>query len=323
MSSGPAISVLFSAYNDEKFIHEGLEAILAQTFGDFELLVLDDCSTDRTGEIAQSYADPRIVYVRHEKNMGLPLSLNRGFQLARGQYFARMDADDICVPDRFARQYALMEENREITVCGGWMDLFGASDRRVEYPADHARLKSRILFTTPFSHPFVMFRGAFVRDNGVRYSSRMRYAEDYELWLRLAHDAPGCCFANIQDVLGFYRIHGKNISLTHAEWQRSVAVAASWTYTKRLAGEGFADGERLHAKLCGESKAESLEELARNRAWLLHLKARNEEKGIYDPESFDQVLGGKYLDLCKNSLHLGGGVLDELRKYPGMERNAL
>jgi hypothetical protein len=151
----------------------------------------------------------------------------------------------------------------------------------------------------------------------------MRYAEDYELWLRMVHDYADCRFASLQTVLGIYRIHGRNISITHAEWQRSVAVSVSWTYTKRLSGEAFPEGKRIHAKLCGEYSAETPEELARIKGWLLHLRRCNQEKKIYEEQSFNSILQDKFLAVCRLSLHLGDIVMDELHSFPGMEKSAL
>src|SRR5690606_13489679 len=112
------ISVVLPAYNAELYIKEAIDSVLAQTFTNFELIILNDGSTDKTEEIILSYQDSRIVYVKNEHNLGLIGTLNKGMALAKGKYIARMDADDICFPERFEKQVAFLEKNKEYIICG-------------------------------------------------------------------------------------------------------------------------------------------------------------------------------------------------------------
>ena len=127
----PKISVVMPAYNAENYIREAIDSILAQTFRDFEFLIIDDGSTDHTVEIIRSYSDSRIRLYQNERNMGVAATLNRGLDLARGEYIARMDADDISLPERFAKQAAYMDAHPDVAVCGSNIILFseGAPER--------------------------------------------------------------------------------------------------------------------------------------------------------------------------------------------------
>ena len=119
----PKVTVLMSVYNGEKHLREAIDSILNQTFGDFEFLIINDGSTDRTADILQSYQDSRIKIIHNEKNIGLTKSLNKGLKLAKGEYLARMDADDISYPNRLEVQYEYMEKNPNVGIVGSWNDV--------------------------------------------------------------------------------------------------------------------------------------------------------------------------------------------------------
>ena len=123
----PKVSVVMPAYNAEAYIGAAMESILSQSFGDFEFLILNDCSTDGTEAIIQSYDDPRIVYIKNEKNMGVAATLNKGLAAAQGEYIARMDADDFSLPQRFEKQVAYLDAHPEVVVLGTQVQFF--SDR--------------------------------------------------------------------------------------------------------------------------------------------------------------------------------------------------
>src|SRR5258707_849690 len=123
----PRVSVVMSVYNGEKYLGEAVDSILAQTFTDFEFIIIDDGSEDRSPELIEAYVDSRISFLRNEKNVGLTRSLNKGLQVASGEYIARMDCDDVSLPDRFAKQVAFMDANSGVGACGTWaLDIDGA-----------------------------------------------------------------------------------------------------------------------------------------------------------------------------------------------------
>jgi glycosyltransferase involved in cell wall biosynthesis len=216
----PLISVVLPVFNGERHIAQALNSILDQTFQDFELIVINDGSTDSTLEILQNFArkDKRIRIVSRE-NKGLVASLNEGIDLAGGTWLARMDADDVAYPKRFEWQLACLEQTAA-DICGGGVSRFGSSDRRVFKPrADDEAIKMQMLFSCPFAHPTVMMRTVMARQ--LQYDPAWGKAEDYDLWERAAR--AGWKMANVPDVLLAYRVHGNQTSAVSSIRQRELA----------------------------------------------------------------------------------------------------
>jgi glycosyltransferase involved in cell wall biosynthesis len=212
--SAPRVSVVLPVYNGAEYLEESLESVLRQTFRDFEVLVIDDASTDDSAGIAKGFRDPRICVIRHAKNMRLPETLNHGLELARGEFIARMDADDICAPRRFELQVHLLDLHPEIGICGGWIRLFGgAANLTRKYPVSSDAVEAFRHFNCPFGHPTVMLRRGLLEANGLRYDPGAAAVEDFELWTRLLKFTRG---ANLPEVLLEYRLH--EASVTTRDW---------------------------------------------------------------------------------------------------------
>ena len=160
----PMISVIMPVYNGEKYLCEAIDSILNQTYTDFEFIILNDGSTDKTEEIILSYDDPRIVYVKNETNLQIVKTLNKGIALAKGKYIARMDADDISLPERFEKQLKFMEQYPSIDVCGTWMRIIDKPKQVWTYPEKHEEIKAQLLFNTPLSHPTLIIKKSFFND---------------------------------------------------------------------------------------------------------------------------------------------------------------
>ena len=181
-----------SVYNGERFLAEAIDSVLAQTFTDFELLILDDGSSDSTPEIVAAYAvrDARIRPIVRE-NQGLIASLNQLLDESRAPLVARMDADDVCLPERFARQVAFLGSHPDYGVVGCWctdINEQGVEHRLdgPEHPLTHEQFMRAIAANEPLlCHPAVMMRRDIVREVG-GYHAAFRHCEDYDLWLRLA-----------------------------------------------------------------------------------------------------------------------------------------
>lgn len=222
----PKISVIMPAYNAEKYIAEAIDSILGQTFEDFEFIILNDCSKDRTEEIILSYNDPRIVYVKNEENMGVARTLNRGLDLAKGEYIARMDADDISLPERFAKQVAFLEKNSDIAVLSTNLNCF--NEDGILSPgwvvSDPEQMKIDMLFSCGLAHPSVMMRANVIQNLG-GYNPDFNGLEDYELWCRVLEHYN---ITTLPDILLQYRIHGnqvtKNPSPRHQELQQQLKI---------------------------------------------------------------------------------------------------
>lgn len=210
----PKISVLLPVYNSELYIREAVDSILNQTFSDFEFIIIDDASTDKSVEIIQSYSDPRIQLIVKPKNSGYTDSLNYGLTIAKGEFIARMDSDDISLPTRFEKQLAFLEKNSNVAVCSSWITIFGntAEPYVFEAPENPLDIKLTFLSYDCVAHPAVMLRKSCL--NNMNYQKEYVPAEDYKLWseMILNHD-----FYIIQESLLHYRQHEQNISKTKAD----------------------------------------------------------------------------------------------------------
>lgn len=207
----PKVSVIMPAYNAEKYIGEAIESILAQTCRDFELIIVNDGSTDRTEEIILSYCDPRIVYLKNETNFKISDTLNRGIDIAQGEYIARMDSDDIALPERFERQVAYMDQNPKCVVCGTAAILFGEGmEEQTVVPSNDPRyVKGQMIFHCPIIHPSVIIRKSTLQQNQIHYNSEYNGTEDFELWWRLARYGE---VTSLREKLIRYRIHPNQIT---------------------------------------------------------------------------------------------------------------
>ncbi len=186
-SSIPRVSVIMPVYNGEQFLREAVDSILGQTFTDFEFIIIDDGSTDGTRAILESYSDPRIVLV-HQENQGLVRSLNRGLRMARGEYIARQDADDVSLPERLEKQVAYLDTHPMTGVLGTGIMVTNSSGVPVMTfinPGDNSSLQSLLFTTCCFAHGEVMLRQAVVESVGY-YDESYAINEDYEYWLRAA-----------------------------------------------------------------------------------------------------------------------------------------
>lgn len=199
------ISVVLPAYNCEKYISKAVESILCQTYEDFELIIIDDGSTDNTLSILNRFAnlDARIKLVSRA-NKGLVNTLNEGISLSRGKWIARMDGDDISLPHRFEAQL-LWLHSHNADICGSWVRLFGPGvNRIIRYPDSNQANLMQLLFGTCFAHPSVLMRADLVKKLSYD-NTRDCAAEDYDLWVRGA--MAGWRMTNVQEVLLLYRQH--------------------------------------------------------------------------------------------------------------------
>lgn len=216
----PAISVIMSVYNSEKYLVEAIDSIINQTFTDFEFIIINDASTDGSLRLIKMYTDPRIVLVENELNLGLTKSLNQGLRIAKGKYIARMDADDISLPKRLETQFRFMEQNPDIGLCGSWIECFGKEKKTFvwKFPQKHNEITACLFFIVVFAHPTMIIR------NGIQeliYNEEFQVAQDYELWHRLLKIMKG---ANLPDVLLRYRLVDTSTGALQSEKQRDNVV---------------------------------------------------------------------------------------------------
>jgi glycosyltransferase involved in cell wall biosynthesis len=213
-SSSPLVTVILPVHNAAAFVKPAIESILQQTFSNFELLIINDGSTDHSAEIIASIHDQRMVCIHNERNIGLIASLNKGIQLAKGKYIARMDADDISLPERLKKQVEKMENDPGISVLASFVDFINAdgeitgnwnTDREA---VSENEIRLLMMKTNCIAHPSVMMRAEIARN--YLYSPKQKGAEDWDLWMRILAD--GNRIAKLAEVLLHYRIHPASIT---------------------------------------------------------------------------------------------------------------
>lgn len=252
MSQKPAISAVMPVCNGEAYVREAVESILAQTFTDFELIIINDGSTDGSGAILQELAvrDQRIVLVERA-NGGLVSALNEGIERAQAELIARMDADDVAMPERFALQLARLDAEPQLGLLGSFiriMDKTGRIIRHGDYPVSPAETARFLEHGCPVAHPTVMMRREAVLKAG-GYRKLFSHCEDYDLWLRISELGYG--IANLPQPLLNYRMHGANVSAVHREAQELGSIVARLAHRARVAGlaDPTAGAEQLHSGL--------------------------------------------------------------------------
>ncbi len=237
VTSSPAISVLMPVHNAGRFLAPALDSVVAQTFSDFELIAIDDGSSDGSGTVLAEFAarDPRIR-VFSQENQGIVATLNRALALARAPLIARMDADDVARLDRFARQAAHLREHPEVAVLSGAMDVIddgGTCLRTDVFPTSPSVIEQELLQRCCVCHPAVMGRTEVLRSVGA-YRKNAQYAEDYDLWLRISEVGQ---IANLPDVLVSYRVHTGRISAQRIVAQELAKLAALCAAMARRGGK--------------------------------------------------------------------------------------
>lgn len=218
-------------YNGEKYLKEAVNSILTQTMTNFEFIIIDDGSTDGSLRVLQNFQkqDPRIHLITRE-NKGFSNSVNEIVDLARGQWLARMDQDDIALPQRFERQLQWIKET-DADICGSWVQLFGSKDKRIlKHAQSNAAIKQELLFGTAFAHPSVIMRTKTIRT--LRYDPAWDKAEDYELWARAS--LAGYNLTNIPEVLLMYRQHDSQISSATSVLQQQLTQKVRKIYWSKL-----------------------------------------------------------------------------------------
>lgn len=231
MNDDIKISLIMSVYNGEEYLSEAIDSVLGQSFTDFELIIINDCSTDSTSDILAHYTalDSRVKVHTNEVNLRLPSSLNKALSIAQGKYIARMDADDICLPDRLEKQYTFMETHRDIalsscrfmTLKNGVISSGGCGGR-----TDHESIKALLLVTNPILHPGIIAKADIIRALG--YDKNFTCTEDMELWSRFVMAQHK--LEILPEYLMIYRLHDKQITETTKERQRGEIIAIQKRY---------------------------------------------------------------------------------------------
>ncbi len=310
--SMPRVTVLMPVYNAVKFLRDAVDSILKQSFSDFEFLIIDDGSTDGSQSIIHSYDDSRIRLVQNEENLGVAATLNRGLDLAHGEYIARMDADDISMPHRLEKQIHFMEKNPEVGVSGTWIRLFGDQPRVVDRcPVGASVVKAYLLFDNPMFHPSVILRRALIEKHGLRYDPLFKRTEDFELWSRASE-----FFAmdNLPEVLLCFRVHGSSVTSTTQDVMTQQTEKILVRSLERVGIEPTSEELKFHHVVGRGRRLTSRQEMDRAESWLLKLQIKNREVSLYDEKALSKAIGMIWFRLCSNSTPMGTWIWKKCRK---------
>jgi hypothetical protein len=273
----PRVSVVMAVHDGERYVGDAVDSVLTQSFRDLELIVVDDGSADRTVEIVRERADPRVRVISNARNLGLAPSLNVGIAAARGEFVARLDADDVALPARLAHQVAFMDANPDVALLGSWYQEMTA-DRTlgapVRVPARHWDLRWHLCLYSPFAHSAVTWRRELVEREVGRYDERLRFSEDYDLWRRISERLR---VANLPEILLHLRTHPRQMTATYGDLSRT-GLRMQAERAARLLGWPADDGDRnelrvqrLYRMLIGAPLDRSQPELLEDVAEVLRL----------------------------------------------------
>ncbi len=278
-----------SVYNAEKYLRDAIESILNQTFIDFEFLIINDCSTDNSKNIILSYKDIRIKYIENEKNIGLTKSLNKGIDLAKGEFIARMDADDISMPQRFERQINFFTQNPEFALCGTSLIVMNEQNEQIStWNYENNNLKERLFFGNYFAHSSIMAKTIVFKE--FMYNENLYAAQDYFLWSQIALKYQ---VTNLSELLIKYRVHNESISVSKFNMQED---SVKQTFAFHL--------QQIGLKKLTEPQKEFHYQILRNKTemdyqnrqsinilkWIDFLWKQNKKYQIYDNNFFYKKL---------------------------------
>ncbi len=314
----PAISIVMPVFNGATHLKATLDSLLAQTFKAFELIIIDDGSTDATAAIIHKIRDERVRYLQNPHNMGISYSANRGIEESRGKYMARADADDIHLPRRLEMQWKFMEAHSHVHVCGSFLAFLGNHLPVATLPEHHDEIKAGLPFYTTMAQPTSFFRLAFLHQHAIRYDCNYIASGDYDLWFRMTHNHEAI-FANIQTPLVEYRTHAGSISIQ----KNSVQVLSAVETRKRHFLEwGIPESHidmQAHAILCTLPKNLNLTAFEQAYAWLQTLRRQNEKHTVYAPLVWRTRLTYRLLNLMANNIHIGPKVCELFFTWPDAE----
>ena len=263
-----------------EYLREAIDSILNQTFSDFEFIIIDDGSTDDSLKFIKAYNDDRIVIIENTQNLGLTTSLNIGLSLANGKYIARMDSDDVSLPERFEKQVKFMDENPDVIVCGTWFEKFGVENIVRKPVIDNFEYyRCQLLFRdTPITicHPSAMLRASMLKENSIQYDERYPKAQDYAMWALCSRYGR---IDILHEVLLRYRTHESQISVAGVSKQEKCSVEICKDQLSLLGINDFAnikDFRNCNIKTAKEAK--------RFSAFLKSIRQANLKEKQYEPK---------------------------------------
>lgn len=318
----PRVSIIMPLYNSADYLKEAINSILNQTFTDWEFIIINEYqSDDGSAEIVQEYAraDHRFVWIQNEQHLGISESMNRGIEAAQGEYLARMDADDISLPDRLKKQITYMDQHPEIAMCGVMAEIFGSNSFVWELETDTQKLATNILFYSPSIHPTVMIRKSFLDQYGIRYCAKYRASEDYDLFSQICRYGK---IANLEENLFCYRIMEHNATFKNNDIGLRIYRKVMERQFIRL-GLAFSEPEiqllSPHGSIRDLSGKAVYYAIEKAELLLQKIFVANEKKKIYDRQYLWMTLRKRFLEICDSCRWLCSGYdeqeVEKIKKH--------
>lgn len=298
----PLVTVLMPVHNGAKYLREAVDSVLNQTMADFELLIVDDASEDESPSIIASYSDPRLRYIRSDQRLKLAGALNHGLSVARGEFIARMDCDDICRSKRLEKQVAHFYQNGEMVICGTAIETFGSGAYGTKvYPCGSDNIRAYLLFDNPFAHPTIMLRKEIIKRARIQYDELSNSSEDYALW---AEVVPRYNCDNLKEPLLRYRVHSDSVTRTCSVEMDRQAMRVQRQLFSRFGLE--ADEEELFVHRYGTTHRlypqNDMMALYRLGRWYTKLQGQAMKTTHYDRKVFARHLSEFWYAACYQAM---------------------
>jgi glycosyltransferase involved in cell wall biosynthesis len=293
------ISVIMPVYNGELYIEEAINSIVNQTFTDFDLIILNDNSSDSTVAIIEKIRekDDRIILINKTKNEGPANLRNEGIEMAKTEYVALLDADDIAMPTRFEKQISILDSNPNLGLCGTWFTIFGDKKEKVlKHSEKHEDLKVQFLHSCGLGNSTVMFRKSMIGD--LRFEHQYVPAEDYGLWSEFIAKSE---FYNIPESLVRYRWHPGNISQTKEENLRIAEVAIKKRQLERLEIDSNDENSSYYVNAVSLKRKQNAEDIIKTIEASKVLKQKNDKLKVYNQAIFCEHIDRMIIRTIRNS----------------------
>ena len=302
----PALSVVMPVYNGEKYLGEAIDTILNQSFKDFEFLIINDGSTDRSMDIINSYTDNRIRVINNEKNRGIPYTRNLALREAKGEFLAWSDCDDISLPERLETQINFLKSNKEYGICGTWLLRFAGEKTYVAKSNTNSKaIKAALLFKPAVWNATAMYRLAKIKEFNLSFNPNLPIAEDYDFYLRSSMLFP---LANIPKVLYKYRDSETSIMRSFENQETKSDIIHKIVHEQALSHLGITPSEAEFAihRLIGSHKLlDNFQDFTACYHWLHTIKLKNNQAQVYDKQALNKVLAEQFFFISKKASQLG------------------
>ncbi len=293
----PELSIIMPLYNTEMYVAQAIQSLLSQTYTDFELIIVDDGSTDKSLEIVKSFKDSRIKIMRNQQNQGIVFSRNRGLKEAVGEYIAPFDSDDIAMPDKFRKQIDFLKTHPDFGLIGSWIKMIDENGKFIKKKwrlfAKPEEIPAQLLFRNYFAQSSVVIRREALPVSG--YENGFSFGEDYRMWIDIAKKYK---MWNYPECLLLYRVHSKNttsININNIEKHEKMIFEYSFKFLNIEIDENSASILQL---INNEEKIMQIYKLKEIEKFLILVLSRNADLNIYDQKQLQKVVVKRWLKVC-------------------------